>query len=67
MVGMISDMYGGRRACVIATFTIALTPFLLFFAEYDVMATLPTPGLLMMLGIMGCLIGLHVLKCCFNC
>ena len=39
IVGYVSDMYGGRRACVIATFMIILVPLLLFFSQYaDVMS-----------------------------
>lgn len=61
LVGLISDLYGGRRACVIATFTVTLVPLLLIFAEHasadTPLSTLPTPLILVMLGIMGCLIG----------
>lgn len=57
-MGTISDIYGGRRACVIATFTITLIPFLLLFAEFGTLSTgLPTVSLLVLLGVMGCLIG----------
>jgi MFS family permease len=57
LVGVISDVYGGRRACVIATFTFTLIPLLYVFAEHNLLLTLPTPGILILLGIMGCLIG----------
>ncbi len=64
MVGYISDMVGGRRACVIAAFTFLLIPFLLFFAHHDALEeaqgapeALPMSSLLVLLGIMGCLIG----------
>jgi hypothetical protein len=48
---------GGRRACVIATFTCALIPFLAIFAHLDTSTSVPTSALLCALGIMGCLIG----------
>ena len=61
LVGLISDLFGGRRACVIAMFTVTLVPFLLLFAEYATLdqplSTLPTSVVLVMLVIMGCLIG----------
>jgi hypothetical protein len=63
LVGIISDMYGGRRACVIATFTIMLLPCLLICAHYsdnnDGSTHPPVTAwfLLSLLGIMGCLIG----------
>jgi len=58
LVGTISDIYGGRRACVIATFTITLLPFLLLFAEFGTLTTgMPTVSLMLLLGFMGCLIG----------
>lgn len=57
MVGTFSDMYGGRRACVIATFTITLIPFLLIFAEYGTISSQSTPLLFLLLAIVGCLIG----------
>jgi sugar phosphate permease len=61
LVGLISDLFGGRRACVIATFTVTLVPFLLLFAEYGTLTapldTLPTAAILVMLVLMGCLIG----------
>lgn len=60
LVGLISDLFGGRRACVIATFTVTLIPFLQLFAKYSSespLNTLPTPVILIMLVFMGCLIG----------
>ena len=53
--GWVSDMYGGRRACVIATFMGILCPLLLIFAEY--MDVLPVTLLLFLLAFMGCLVG----------
>mmetsp|Transcript_4962 Transcript_4962/g.8114 ORF Transcript_4962/g.8114 Transcript_4962/m.8114 type:complete len:467 (+) Transcript_4962:96-1496(+) len=53
--GWVSDLYGGRRACVIATFMAILCPLLLIFALY--MDTLPVVTLLVLLCIMGCLVG----------
>ena len=55
IVGMASDLYGGRRACVIATFiTILAIVFLVltFFAE-----SLSAGGMLAVLALMGCLVG----------
>jgi sugar phosphate permease len=53
--GWVSDIYGGRRACVIATFMGVLVPLLLVFAFY--MDTLPVMTLLLLLAFMGCLVG----------
>lgn len=53
--GWVSDIYGGRRACVIATFMGVLCPLLLVFAYY--MDTLPVITLLVLLAFMGCLVG----------
>ncbi|RYY68148.1 MFS transporter [archaeon] len=53
--GYVSDLYGGRRACVIATFMAILCPLLLLFAWY--MDTLPVSALLTLLCVMGCLVG----------
>ena len=53
--GWVSDIYGGRRACVIATFMGILVPLLLVFAFY--MDTLPVITLLVLLAFMGCLVG----------
>ena len=53
--GWVSDIYGGRRACVIATFMGILCPLLLVFAYY--MDTLPVLTLLIVLAFMGCLVG----------
>lgn len=53
--GWVSDIYGGRRACVIATFMGVLVPLLLLFAFY--MDVIPVVLLLLMLAFMGCLVG----------
>ena len=53
--GWVSDLYGGRRACVIATFMAMLVPLLLVFAFY--MDALPMSTLLTLLCVMGCLVG----------
>jgi len=53
--GWVSDLYGGRRACVIATFMGILCPLLLIFAEF--MDVLPVTLLLFLLAFMGCLVG----------
>ena len=53
--GFVSDLYGGRRACVCATMMIALVPLLLFLAFY--MESIPTVTLLVLLCLMGCLVG----------
>ena len=53
--GWVSDLYNGRRACVIATFMGILVPLLLLFAWY--METLPVYVLLVLLCLMGCLVG----------
>lgn len=55
IVGIASDVFGGRRAVVIGTFMIALLFFLAVFANYSETLT-PTP-LLIMLFIMGILVG----------
>ena len=54
-MGSFSDFYGGRRACVIATFMGALVIMLTFFSIFG--ESLPAPALLILLGIMGCLVG----------
>jgi sugar phosphate permease len=55
IVGVVSDLYDGRRACVIATFMCILAPLLWMFAMYsDVMNPIL---LLFMLGVMGILVG----------
>jgi OPA family glycerol-3-phosphate transporter-like MFS transporter 1/2 len=57
VVGSLSDMFGGRRACVIALFNALLIPILAVFAEYGVpWPQNPTPGLLLLLAVIGCLI-----------
>jgi sugar phosphate permease len=53
--GFVSDLYGGRRACVCATMMILLIPLLLVLAFY--MDTIPVVTLLILLCIMGCLVG----------
>lgn len=53
--GWVSDLYGGRRACVIATFMGVLCPLLWVFAEY--MNVIPVTVLLFLLAFMGCLVG----------
>ena len=53
--GWVSDLYGGRRACVIATFMGLLCPLLLVFAMY--MSVIPVVWLLFLLCVMGCLVG----------
>ena len=53
--GWVSDLYGGRRACVIATFMGVLCPLLWVFAEY--MDQIPVTILLLLLAFMGCLVG----------
>ena len=55
IVGWVSDMMGGRRACVIAVFMGILAPLLWFFALYsDVMDPIL---LLVLLCVMGILVG----------
>lgn len=53
--GWVSDLYNGRRACVIATFMGILCPLLWIFAEY--MSEIPIILLLVLLCLMGCLVG----------
>jgi sugar phosphate permease len=53
--GWVSDLYHGRRACVIATFMGILCPLLLLFAWC--MDSLPIFVLLILLAFMGCLVG----------
>ena len=53
--GWVSDLYGGRRACVIATFMGALCPLLWVFGMY--MDEIPVGILLLLLALMGCLVG----------
>jgi hypothetical protein len=55
IVGFVSDLYDGRRACVIATFMCFLAPLLWFFAMYS--DTMPPILLLHLLGLMGILVG----------
>lgn len=53
--GWVSDLYGGRRACVIATFMSILCPLLWVFSQY--MDQIPITLLLLLLAFMGCLVG----------
>ena len=55
VVGFVSDLYDGRRACVIATFMCVLAPLLWFFAQYS--DTMNPILLLFLLGVMGILVG----------
>ena len=55
IVGIVSDLFGGRRAVVIGTFMCGLMVFLAIFANYSETLT-PVP-LLVMLFIMGILVG----------
>jgi sugar phosphate permease len=55
IVGTVSDLYGGRRACVIATFMFILVPLLYLFSQDA--STLPSMALLVILGLMGILVG----------
>ena len=53
--GWVSDIYGGRRACVIATFMTALCPLLYLFAIH--MNDMPIRVVLALLCLMGILVG----------
>ena len=53
--GWVSDLYGNRRACVIATFMGVLCPLLFILGEY--MDKMPVMLLLGLLALMGCLVG----------
>lgn len=53
--GWVSDLYGGRRACVIATFMGILCPLMLVFAFF--MDQIQIIALLILLAFMGCLVG----------
>ena len=55
IVGTVSDLYGGRRACVIVTFMGILVPLLFLFSQYS--AVMPAIVLLVLLGLMGILVG----------
>ncbi|KAL3926718.1 MAG: hypothetical protein SGPRY_003172 [Prymnesium sp.] len=55
IVGWVSDLYDGRRACVIATFMLLLAPLLWVFAMFS--ATMNSYVLLVLLCIMGILVG----------
>ena len=60
--GWLSDLYGGRRACVIATFMLTLCPLLLLLALY--MDNMPASLLLILLAVMGCMVLWPVAVCC---
>jgi len=55
IVGWVSDLFGGRRACVIAVFMCLLAPLLWIFALYS--GTMNPILLLFLLCIMGILVG----------
>ena len=55
IVGVVSDLFGGRRATVIGVFMSALMVFLAIFSQKS--EELSAPALLAMLGLMGILVG----------
>lgn len=55
IVGFVSDLYDGRRACVIATFMLLLAPLLWVFAMFS--DAMNPVLLLVLLGVMGILVG----------
>mgnify|MGYP006143050233 CR=1 FL=1 len=55
IVGYVSDLLDGRRACVIAIFMAILAPLLWVFAQFS--DTMPPVLLLFLLGFMGVLVG----------
>lgn len=55
IVGTVSDLMGGRRACVIAVFMGILVPLLFLFSQYA--SDMPAVALLVLLGFMGILVG----------
>jgi sugar phosphate permease len=55
IVGYVSDLFDGRRACVIAVFMSLLAPLLWVFAMFS--DTMPPVLLLVLLGLMGILVG----------
>jgi sugar phosphate permease len=55
IVGVVSDLFGGRRASVIGVFMCSLIVFLFIFAQHS--EDLSAPALLVMLFIMGILVG----------
>eukprot|EP01041_Mallomonas_annulata_P010554 gene10554-22013_t len=55
IVGTVSDLFGGRRACVIVVFMGFLVPLLFLFSQYA--SEMPAIALLILLGIMGILVG----------
>lgn len=58
IVGRVSDLFGGRRAVVIAVFMLCLVVFLAMFAAKS--AAMSPIVLLIMLGLMGILVGGYV-------
>ena len=59
IVGVVSDLFGGRRASVIVTFMASLMIFLFIFSQKS--EELSAMALLVMLAIMGILVGGYVL------
>lgn len=57
IVGVVSDLFGGRRAVVIGTFMVCLIFFLGIFAKYSESGHLGAVPLLIMLACMGILVG----------
>jgi len=57
IVGVVSDLFGGRRAVVIGTFMLCLLCFLGIFAKYSESGHLGAVPLLIMLACMGILVG----------
>ncbi len=55
VVGYVSDLYGGRRACVIVSFLAVLAVLLWVFSVWS--NIMPVPVLLVLLGFMGLLVG----------
>ena len=55
IVGTVSDLFGGRRACVIVVFMGFLVPLLFLFSQYA--SVMPAIALLLLLGLMGILVG----------
>jgi OPA family glycerol-3-phosphate transporter-like MFS transporter 1/2 len=57
IVGVVSDLFGGRRAVVIGTFMGLLIVFLAIFAKFSESGTMNPIALLFMLACMGILVG----------
>merc|ERR1712014_308446 len=55
IIGLVSDLYGGRRACVIAIFMLILAPLLWIFALFS--GVMNPIVLLALLALMGILVG----------